>query len=75
LSFTGYTLELNFGRTRFTVPTHLLSPSIGQYHEKRKEKEKKEKKDLEGCFGERPDPKITTSFFDFLANGSAALLA
>jgi hypothetical protein len=29
----------------------------------------------EGCFGERPNPKITTSLFDFLANGSAALLA
>jgi hypothetical protein len=44
----------------------------------RKQKTKKRKKRKiwrGGCFGERPNPKITTSFFDFLANGSAALLA
>jgi hypothetical protein len=42
---------------------------------KRKELKKKRKIWGEGCFGERPNPKTTTSFFYFLANGSAALLA
>jgi hypothetical protein len=44
--------------------------------EKKEIKQRKKRKILgEGCFGERPDPKITTSLFDFLANDSAALLA
>ena len=44
---------------------------------KRKKTKKRKKRKIwgEGCFGERPNPKITTSLFDFLANGSAALLA
>ena len=44
---------------------------------KRKKTKKRKKRKIwgEGCFGERPNPKITTSLFDFLANGSAALFA
>jgi hypothetical protein len=44
---------------------------------KKKKENKKRKKRKFGrvVFGERPNPKITTSFFDFLANGSAALWA
>jgi hypothetical protein len=44
---------------------------------KRKKTKKRKKRKIWGecCFGERPNPKITTSLFDFLANGSAALLA
>ena len=44
---------------------------------KRKKTKKRKKRKIwgKGCFGERPNPKITTSLFDFLANGSAALLA
>jgi hypothetical protein len=42
---------------------------------KKLNKERKERSGGEGCFGERPNPKITTSLFDFLANGSAALFA
>jgi hypothetical protein len=44
---------------------------------KRKKTKKRKKRKIwgEGCFGERPNPKITTSLFDFLANGRAALFA
>jgi hypothetical protein len=42
---------------------------------KKRKKTKKRKILGKGCFGERRNPKITTRFFDFLANGSAALLA
>jgi hypothetical protein len=44
---------------------------------KTKKRQKRKKRQIwgEGCFGERPNPKITTSLFDFLANGRAALFA
>jgi hypothetical protein len=47
------------------------------YRKEKKEIKQRKKRKIwgEGCFGERLKPKITTSFFYFLANGSAALLA
>jgi hypothetical protein len=42
---------------------------------KKLNKERKERFGGGGCFGQRPNPKMTTSLFDFLANDSAALLA